>query len=158
MFQLACFVLKCDTSFSVVDVYIVTLSSLLQMICSHKAEFSCDYLCGNPLPCGNHYCTKTCHALKIGSSSLGRHERGESCEYCDLPCQKVRGYMALNCSFSNVVFNVLVLTHCGKYFFCSLQEIFFCCNSFSFDILELSYYSGETTNMSTSLPPALSSW
>ncbi|KAH7853800.1 hypothetical protein Vadar_006754 [Vaccinium darrowii] len=60
------------------------------MICSHKAEFSCDYLCGNPLPCGNHYCTKTCHALKIGSSSLGRHERGESCEYCDLPCQKER--------------------------------------------------------------------
>ncbi|KAF2319120.1 hypothetical protein GH714_013449 [Hevea brasiliensis] len=31
------------------------------------ALFSCDNLCGNPLPCGNHYCTKTCHALKSQS-------------------------------------------------------------------------------------------
>ncbi|XP_022633134.1 NF-X1-type zinc finger protein NFXL2-like [Vigna radiata var. radiata] len=33
------------------------------MVCSDKSQFSCENLCGNPLPCGNHYCTKTCHAL-----------------------------------------------------------------------------------------------
>ncbi|XP_057476794.1 NF-X1-type zinc finger protein NFXL2 isoform X1 [Actinidia eriantha] len=60
------------------------------MVCSNKAEFPCNNLCGNLLACGNHYCTKTCHPLKSRSSSLGLQERGESCEYCDLPCQKER--------------------------------------------------------------------
>lgn len=57
------------------------------MVCSDKREFRCDNLCGNLLPCGNHYCTKTCHALKNESSVP---ERAEPCEDCDLPCQKVR--------------------------------------------------------------------
>lgn len=60
------------------------------MVCSNIAEYSCNNLCGNLLPCGNHYCTKVCHALKSQSSSLGRHGRGEFCEECDLPCQKER--------------------------------------------------------------------
>ncbi|OWM87423.1 hypothetical protein CDL15_Pgr022534 [Punica granatum] len=54
------------------------------MVCSSKTQFSCDNLCGNPLSCGNHYCTKTCHPLK------GRTVSGESCEKCDLPCEKKR--------------------------------------------------------------------
>ncbi|KAL6956430.1 NF-X1-type zinc finger protein nfxl2, partial [Sarracenia purpurea var. burkii] len=60
------------------------------MVCSAEAEFSCNNLCGNLLRCGNHYCTKTCHALKSRSSFLGQRERAEPCEYCDLPCQKER--------------------------------------------------------------------
>ncbi|KAL9231438.1 hypothetical protein vseg_006668 [Gypsophila vaccaria] len=59
------------------------------MICSDKSQYSCDNLCGNPLPCGNHYCTKTCHALQTLSSSDQR-QRGEPCEKCTLPCQKER--------------------------------------------------------------------
>lgn len=54
------------------------------MVCSNNAKFSCNNLCGNLLACGNHYCTKTCHALK------DRNELGESCEDCDLLCQKDR--------------------------------------------------------------------
>lgn len=57
------------------------------MVCSDRREFRCDNLCGNLLPCGNHYCTKTCHALKNQSSVP---ERGDPCEDCDLPCQKDR--------------------------------------------------------------------
>ncbi|XP_022742209.1 NF-X1-type zinc finger protein NFXL2 isoform X2 [Durio zibethinus] len=60
------------------------------MVCSDRARFSCDNLCGNLLPCGNHYCTKTCHPLEI-QSSLSEHRKGsESCEECNLPCQKER--------------------------------------------------------------------
>ncbi|KAL6533124.1 NF-X1-type zinc finger protein nfxl2 [Orobanche minor] len=55
------------------------------MVCSNRAEFSCDNLCGNPLPCGNHYCTYVCHAFKSHSS-----KSGESCEECNLPCEKKR--------------------------------------------------------------------
>ncbi|KAL0299283.1 UNVERIFIED_CONTAM: NF-X1-type zinc finger protein NFXL2 [Sesamum radiatum] len=58
------------------------------MVCSNKAEFSCDNLCGNPLPCGNHYCTYVCHPLKSHSSKSDTYRTGESCEECNLPCQK----------------------------------------------------------------------
>lgn len=54
------------------------------MVCSNKSKFSCDNYCGNLLPCGNHFCTKTCHALKIPGSG------GEQCEDCNLPCQRER--------------------------------------------------------------------
>lgn len=57
------------------------------MVCSDKTQFACDNLCGNPLPCGNHYCSFTCHPLEIRSSSLDK--RSESCEKCELRCQKV---------------------------------------------------------------------
>ncbi|OMO50111.1 Zinc finger, NF-X1-type [Corchorus capsularis] len=60
------------------------------MVCSDRARFSCDNLCGNLLPCGNHYCTNTCHPLEIRSSSSGYQKRSESCEECNLPCQKER--------------------------------------------------------------------
>ncbi|KAL3837753.1 hypothetical protein ACJIZ3_022344 [Penstemon smallii] len=60
------------------------------MVCSNIAEFSCDNLCGNPLPCGNHYCTYVCHALKSRSSKSAAHRVGEACEECTLPCQKER--------------------------------------------------------------------
>ncbi|XP_030441971.1 NF-X1-type zinc finger protein NFXL2 [Syzygium oleosum] len=60
------------------------------MVCSQRTLFSCDNLCGNPLSCGNHYCTKTCHALKSRSSTSSTIRGGESCEECTLPCQKER--------------------------------------------------------------------
>ncbi|KAH9620000.1 hypothetical protein KSS87_005491 [Heliosperma pusillum] len=60
------------------------------MICSDNSQYSCDNLCGNPLACGNHYCTKTCHALQHLSSSSVQHKRGEPCEECTLSCQKER--------------------------------------------------------------------
>ncbi|KAG5146825.1 hypothetical protein JHK84_032368 [Glycine max] len=43
------------------------------MVCSDKSQFSCENLCGNPVPCGNHYCTKTCHALENQKESLHVH-------------------------------------------------------------------------------------
>ncbi|KAJ9160336.1 hypothetical protein P3X46_025747 [Hevea brasiliensis] len=60
------------------------------MFCSNRALFSCDNLCGNPLPCGNHYCTKTCHALKSQSQKSLAQRSGEPCEECHLPCEKER--------------------------------------------------------------------
>lgn len=60
------------------------------MVCSARAEFSCDNLCGNALACGNHYCTKICHALENFSSSSAQNNRTEPCEKCTLPCQKKR--------------------------------------------------------------------
>lgn len=60
------------------------------MVCSDRAKFSCDNLCGNPLPCGNHYCTKTCHPLKSQSSASGQLKSNESCEACNLRCEKER--------------------------------------------------------------------
>ncbi|KAK9700013.1 hypothetical protein RND81_08G211100 [Saponaria officinalis] len=60
------------------------------MICCDKSQYSCDNLCGNPLACGNHYCTKTCHALQNSSSSSDQRKKGEPCEKCTLSCQKER--------------------------------------------------------------------
>ncbi|XP_037492718.1 NF-X1-type zinc finger protein NFXL2 isoform X2 [Jatropha curcas] len=60
------------------------------MVCSNRTLFSCDNLCGNPLPCGNHYCTKTCHALKSQSSKPLTQYYSEPCEECHLPCEKER--------------------------------------------------------------------
>ncbi|KAG5125391.1 hypothetical protein JHK82_032128 [Glycine max] len=54
------------------------------MVCSDKSQFSCENLCGNPLPCGNHYCTKTCHALE------NQLQGSQPCEDCYLSCQKER--------------------------------------------------------------------
>ncbi|GAU36992.1 hypothetical protein TSUD_150280 [Trifolium subterraneum] len=59
------------------------------MVCSNKSQFSCENLCGNPLPCGNHYCTKTCHPLG-NQSSTNQSLRSEACEDCSLSCQKER--------------------------------------------------------------------
>uniref|UniRef100_A0A1D1Z7N7 NF-X1-type zinc finger protein NFXL2 n=1 Tax=Anthurium amnicola TaxID=1678845 RepID=A0A1D1Z7N7_9ARAE len=72
------------------------------MLCSSQVRFSCQNLCGNPLGCGNHYCTKPCHALKhkLLSGNLGRRQPdddtlglAEPCEQCFLPCQKVCNYI-----------------------------------------------------------------
>ncbi|GAV90902.1 LOW QUALITY PROTEIN: hypothetical protein CFOL_v3_34302, partial [Cephalotus follicularis] len=61
------------------------------MVCSRIVDFSCDNLCGNLLPCGNHYCTNACHAVWSQSSSPSLKQKNwESCEECNLPCQKER--------------------------------------------------------------------
>uniref|UniRef100_A0A0E0BXF8 RING-type domain-containing protein n=1 Tax=Oryza meridionalis TaxID=40149 RepID=A0A0E0BXF8_9ORYZ len=71
------------------------------ILCSKRRQFPCQNLCGNPLNCGNHYCTKACHVLQI---PLGQPEGdqfailslasasafAEPCEECNLPCQRVR--------------------------------------------------------------------
>lgn len=59
------------------------------MVCSNSTQFSCDNLCGNPLPCTNHYCTKICHALKSQHPSSSLQGLSEPCEKCNLPCEKV---------------------------------------------------------------------
>lgn len=100
------------------------------MVCSDKTQFACDNLCGNPLPCGNHYCSFTCHPLEIRSSSLDK--RSESCEKCELRCQKV---LLLLCVKSSL-WSQLVR---GKDF--SLSFI----------------YTGEITTMPTYLSSALPS-
>ncbi|EXB88390.1 NF-X1-type zinc finger protein NFXL2 [Morus notabilis] len=60
------------------------------MVCSNRMQFSCENLCGNLLPCSNHYCTKTCHALKSLSSTSVQQAGSEPCEDCNLPCEKER--------------------------------------------------------------------
>lgn len=60
------------------------------MVCSDRTEFSCDNLCGSPLPCGNHYCTKVCHRLRTDLSKSEGCRRSQSCEDCKLLCQKER--------------------------------------------------------------------
>ncbi|KAJ0046280.1 hypothetical protein Pint_06519 [Pistacia integerrima] len=60
------------------------------MVCSNRAQFSCENLCGTLLPCGNHFCTKTCHALKNQSSSSFEERSSKFCEDCNLPCLKER--------------------------------------------------------------------
>ncbi|XP_057523198.1 NF-X1-type zinc finger protein NFXL2 isoform X2 [Amaranthus tricolor] len=62
-------------------------SLISKMVCSNNAQFSCDNLCGNPLACGNHYCTKTCHAR---DNSSEQYTRGVPCEDCTLHCEKER--------------------------------------------------------------------
>ncbi|XP_058006831.1 NF-X1-type zinc finger protein NFXL2-like [Hevea brasiliensis] len=58
-------------------------------VCSNITLFSCDNLCWNPLPCGNHYRTKTRLALKSQSAkSLAQHN-GQPFEECHLPCEKL---------------------------------------------------------------------
>lgn len=63
--------------------------SSVQMVCSDRKKFSCENLCGNLLPCSNHYCTKTCHALVSQFPTSAQNARGEPCEDCQLPCEKV---------------------------------------------------------------------
>lgn len=75
---------------------------LAQMVCSDITQFACDNLCGNPLPCGNHYCSYTCHPLEIRSSSLDK--RSESCEKCDLRCQKVLVLLFLSHTTYSIIF------------------------------------------------------
>ncbi|OAY70532.1 NF-X1-type zinc finger protein NFXL2 [Ananas comosus] len=80
------------------------------LVCSTKKPFPCQNLCGNLLPCGNHYCTKSCHVLKSQLFVLDHNEKHENshqqesiilpfnaqsplaepCEECYLPCQKDR--------------------------------------------------------------------
>lgn len=75
-----------------------------QMVCSKRMPFSCQNLCGNLLPCSNHYCTRPCHVLKLPKHEEKaiiqqqepfilplnvEGERAGSCEVCFLPCQKV---------------------------------------------------------------------
>lgn len=71
----------------------------LQMPCCKWRPFPCENLCGNPLLCGNHYCTKSCHVLEVPLNQLeGDHRASiskvnafaEPCEQCNLPCQRVR--------------------------------------------------------------------
>ncbi|CAN4101462.1 unnamed protein product [Withania somnifera] len=60
------------------------------MVCSDRAIFSCDNLCGNLLPCGNHYCTNVCHSLVTSTSNIDSSRRADTCEKCTLPCQQER--------------------------------------------------------------------
>jgi len=71
----------------------------LQMPCSKWRPFPCQNLCGNPLLCGNHYCTKSCHVLEVPLKQIEgdpiasvnkENALAEPCEQCDLPCQRVR--------------------------------------------------------------------
>lgn len=127
------------------------------MVCSNRMQFSCENLCGNLLPCSNHYCTKTCHALKSQSSTSVQQAGSEPCEECNLPCEKV---LKRPCF------------HETGYFLCDLFT-YTCCLSktlgwLSFPCpisLYLFYtnwdecpYSGEDACMFTSLSPNLSSW
>lgn len=42
-----------------------------QVRCSEPALFRCDRDCGRPLSCGNHMCTRRCHAPTLAAASAG---------------------------------------------------------------------------------------
>lgn len=132
-----------------------------QMVCSNRAEFSCDNLCGNLLNCGNHYCTKVCHAIKLNHSSASEgHGRVEPCEKCTLRCQKVWSQIC-NPLFHSSVCHMLMpnVSHnmleelCFNIRWLSLKKK----KSFD-DSLVTILHLGERANMSTSLSLAMSSW
>lgn len=69
------------------------------MPCCKWRPFPCENLCGNPLLCGNHYCTKSCHVLEVPlnhpegdrTTSISKvNALAMPCEQCNLPCQRVR--------------------------------------------------------------------
>lgn len=112
-----------------------------QILCSNRSRFSCDNLCGNLLSCGNHYCTKTCHALKTRSSTSFQ-EAGEPCEDCHLPCEKVLKLLSIT-----IIFLAIVL-------FISIIYVWI----FKVDLLIEIFTLGKNACMFTSMPPTMSSW
>lgn len=130
---------------------------IIQMVCSQRTLFSCDNLCGNPLSCGNHYCTKTCHALKSQSSTSSTIRGGESCEECTLPCQKV--LTLAPSSWHNVSLSLIFLGQVLCIF--SFLSDFLCPILVRFNYQSSivgKLFSGEDTWMSASLSPPLPSW
>ncbi|KAL3132442.1 hypothetical protein ABBQ32_008998 [Trebouxia sp. C0010 RCD-2024] len=61
--------------------------------CCEAAPFCCGNACGQVLTCGNHSCSKPCHALgplptsEAGGSSSGG-AAAEACEECSRPCER----------------------------------------------------------------------
>lgn len=101
----------------------------LQMPCCKWRPFPCENLCGNPLLCGNHYCTKSCHVLEI---PLNQPERdhiasiskanalAEPCEQCNLPCQRVSYSFFVFKNFCLVCFtklNMVWRSYCAFIYF-----------------------------------------
>ncbi|KAE8724350.1 NF-X1-type zinc finger protein NFXL2 [Hibiscus syriacus] len=74
------------------------------MVCSNTTRFSCDNLCGNLLPCGNHYCTKTCHPLETHPSS-GHHKR--KCPPCKVLVKRSCHCGAMVHAFECIYYNNL---------------------------------------------------
>ena len=50
--------------------------------CRPAAAFCCGAPCGRPLACGNHNCSKACHAVSAAAAA--------ECEVCERPCGKPR--------------------------------------------------------------------
>ncbi|XP_059063722.1 NF-X1-type zinc finger protein NFXL2 isoform X2 [Cryptomeria japonica] len=85
-----------------------------KMVCSQSTAFGCGNYCDNLLPCGNHHCKKPCHKIRLAqighsnvfqfngrdtgqtdedneaSSSARYKDLLDSCDECELPCQKKR--------------------------------------------------------------------
>lgn len=87
-----------------------------QMPCCKWRPFACENLCGNPLLCGNHYCTKSCHVLEVPlnqpegdriASISKANTLAEPCEQCNLRCQRVRYSLFLSKNFNLVCFTKL---------------------------------------------------
>lgn len=87
-----------------------------QMPCCKWRPFACENLCGNPLLCGNHYCTKSCHVLEVPlnqpegdriASISKANALAEPCEQCNLRCQRVRYSLFLSKNFNLVCFTKL---------------------------------------------------
>jgi len=55
--------------------------------CSAAAAFSCGAACGRPLACGNHSCSKACHAVSGPAAAAGVREE---CEVYERACERPR--------------------------------------------------------------------
>lgn len=135
------------------------------MVCSDKSQFRCENLCGNPLPCGNHFCTKICHALETQSSS-NQLQRSEPCEDCCLPCQKVL-YYCLHCAvlfFIHCIFYgqpIITFVKCSEAHHCLhflSSEMISCSSKLNYNFCVKFHGSGKRAQVSTSLSSALPSW
>ncbi|XP_028973610.1 NF-X1-type zinc finger protein NFXL1 [Esox lucius] len=53
--------------------------------CHQRGPFSCQRVCGRPLTCGNHSCSKECHRVTTAKLQVG-----SECELCEEGCVKPR--------------------------------------------------------------------
>jgi hypothetical protein len=130
-----------------------------QMVCSDKSRFSCENLCGNPLPCGNHYCTKTCHPLE-NRSSTNQSLRSEACEDCSLSCQKVLHLSEFLVFYSLCCTSFFLILGLQCVFYVSLLGFNWINESELIVCLMMCklHWSGKKAQVSTSLSSAMPSW
>ncbi|KAF6263962.1 hypothetical protein COO60DRAFT_1292737 [Scenedesmus sp. NREL 46B-D3] len=59
--------------------------------CHVVQPFSCGQQCGRPLACGNHTCSKACHAVPTATAAAAAAvAAAEACEVCSRACSKPR--------------------------------------------------------------------
>ena len=78
---------------------VLTRHTQVEVQCHRAGAFSCGAPCGRPLPCGNHACSRPCHAVTpspqpplngAAAASNGLSAGASGCEACSRPCPRPR--------------------------------------------------------------------